>query len=125
MRLPKIGDTVTSGDALKLCLHFGFTALACRIITNPGAYKDWTFDGASMLPDWIFSRVFRIPNLTEISLRHDLKYVYGEAGNATEKLKADLEFRLEVLDDGASPLLAKLMFAFVDIFGIGSFKEWD
>jgi len=69
-----------------------------------------------------FSKVVGIPNLTEIALKHDLKYAYGAPGNKEEKLQADKEFELELLKDGASPEIAELMFKAVDIFGDGLMK---
>jgi hypothetical protein len=117
MKLPKIGDTITTEYAKELCRHFGFDYLVERLEANPEDYKSWVFDGASMIPDRLFSKLFQIPNLTEIALRHDLKYAYGESGNKREKLRADLEFELEVLNDGASAEMAKLMFAAVDVGG--------
>ncbi|WP_027147601.1 hypothetical protein [Methylobacter tundripaludum] len=75
-----------------------------------------------MIPDGLFSKVVGIPNLTEIALKHDLKYAYGAPGNKEEKLQADKEFELELLKDGASPEIAELMFKAVDIFGDGLMK---
>ncbi len=119
MMPPKIGEEITTERALGLCRHYRFDHLVKRIEEQPDSFKSWKFDGASMIPDKIFSKLFEIPNLTEIALRHDLKYAYGEPGNKKEKLKADLEFELEVLDDGASYAIAKLMFSAVDVFGEG------
>jgi len=83
----KIGNEITAEIALKLCKHYGFGQLVTRITENQEAFKNWVFDGASMIPDDIFSRVFEIPSLTEISLRHDLKYAYGDPDNEEEKTK--------------------------------------
>ncbi|MBN2428248.1 MAG: hypothetical protein JXK94_07930 [Deltaproteobacteria bacterium] len=117
MNLPKIGDPVTTEYAIELCQHFGFDYLVERLEAYPEDYKEWVFDGASMIPDNLFSKLFKIPNLTEIALRHDLKYAYGASGDNREKLKADLEFALEVLNDGASAEMTKLMFTAVDVGG--------
>ena len=117
MKLPEIGDTITTEQAIQLCEHFGYKYLVDRLNNNPVDYKTWIFDGASMVPDQLFSKLFHIPNLVEIALKHDLKYAYGEQGNDTEKLRADLEFALDILNDGASPRMAKLMFAAVDSGG--------
>ncbi len=115
--LPDIGDTITTPRAIKLCEHYGFIPLTKRLKANPHHYKDWLFDGASLLPDTLFSKVFHIPHLIEIALRHDLKYAYGELGNTTERQQADLIFKQELLADGAHPLLAWLMYRAVRIAG--------
>jgi hypothetical protein len=49
MKLPEIGDIITTPKALKLCTHFGLDYLIDRINTNPDNYKDWSFDGCSGL----------------------------------------------------------------------------
>ncbi|SHE22485.1 hypothetical protein [methanotrophic endosymbiont of Bathymodiolus puteoserpentis (Logatchev)] len=115
--LPNIDETITNDRAIELCKHFSYTHLVKRIEGSRDKYKNWVFDGASMVPDQIFAKLFHIPNLVEIALKHDLKYAYGEQGNDIEKLRADLEFELDVLNDGASPRMAKLMFAAVDLGG--------
>jgi len=117
MTLPKVDDVIDNALAKKLCEYFGYTHLVERIRSNPGGYKGWVFDGASMIPDYEFSQFFNIPNLVEIALKHDLKYAYGESGNEAEKLQADQDFESDLLDDGASPILAKFMFKSVDKFG--------
>jgi len=114
MKNTEIGDKITVERGLQLCEHFGYKHLAGRLKENPNNYKDWIFDGASMVPNKLFSRLFRIPNLTKIALKHDLKYAYGEKGNKTERLRADLEFTLDILNDGASPAMAKLILAVID-----------
>ena len=58
-----------------------------------------------------------IPDILEVALKHDLKYAYGHPGNRAEKLRADLEFEIDLLNDGASPEIARIMFAAVDIGG--------
>ena len=118
MKLPEIDDKITTEHGIQLCEHFGYKYLVDRLNKNPDDYKDWVFDGASMVPDQLFAKLFHIPNLVEIALKHDLKYAYGEQGNKTEKLRADLEFELDILNDGASPRMAKLMFTAVDLGGI-------
>lgn len=122
MILPKVDDIINNERAQELCKHFGYTHLVERIKANPDSYKEWTFDGASMIPDDAFSKAFNIPNLVEIALKHDLKYAYGESGNTDEKLKADQDFERDLINDGASPVLAKFMFKSVDKFGKEKFK---
>ncbi|WP_320047465.1 hypothetical protein [uncultured Ilyobacter sp.] len=107
MRIPKIGEIVTTSYAIELCEEFRYDYLAKRIKANKDDFKELEFDGASMVHDEILSRLHNIPHLTEIALRHDLKYAYGELGNKEEKLRADLEFALEVLNDGASANIIK------------------
>lgn len=119
MRLPDIGDNINAQLAVKLCKYYSLDYLVDRITANPNSYSVWEFDGASMISDGLFSAVFNIPNLTEIALQHDLKYAYGEAGNKVEKLRADLEFELAILNDGASVEMTKMMFAAVDLCGDG------
>ncbi len=51
MKLPEIGDIITTQKALELCAHFGLDYLVERINWNPDHYKDWPFDGCSGLPD--------------------------------------------------------------------------
>jgi hypothetical protein len=118
----KIEDVITTAMALELCKHYGFRHLVARIEEDRDVFQDWSFDGASMIPDDLVSEVASIPNLTEIVLKHDLKYAYGEPDNKEEKLKADKEFKEELLNDGASPEIAKLMFKAVDLFGDGLLK---
>lgn len=120
--IPKIGDKITTSKALELCKFYGLEYLVKRIQDDEDAFKDWVFDGASMIPDELFSRVFGIPGLTEMALRHDLKYAYGVPGNTEEKEKADNEFKEELLKDGTSPMIAQLMFKAVDIFGDGAVR---
>ena len=117
MNIPEIGEIITCDRAIELSDYYGLEYLVKRIEEKRDSFKDWEFDGVSMIPDDLFSRMFHVPNLTEIALQHDLKYAYGEAGNKTEKLRADLELELSLLNDGASPEMAKLMFTAVDIGG--------
>ena len=117
MTLPKIDDIITTEYAIQLCEHFGYKYLVTRLQEKPDNYKNWVFDGATIVNDELFSKLFHIPNLVEIYLKHDLKYAYGEQGNKVEKLRADLEFELDLLNDGASPEIAKLMFVAVDMGG--------
>ena len=117
MQLPAIGETVTPSRGRDLCLHFGYTELADRIDHDPGAFKAFVFDGASMIPDRFVSQVAKIPHLTEIALRHDLKYAYGEPGNKEERERADAAFKKEVLEDGAAPFVAEAMYQAVRLFG--------
>ena len=117
MQLPSIGDKVTVARGLDLCRHFGYFHLADRIDRDPEAFKEFEFDGASMIPDRFVSQVARIAHLTEIALKHDLKYAYGEPGNTEERERADEEFRRDLLADGAAPEVAEVMYQAVRLFG--------
>ena len=95
MRLPEIGDTITTGQALELCKHFKLDYLIERIENNQERYKSWKFDGCSGLPDKIMG-FFTGCNWEEITykccLPHDLCYGYGEEGNGIERERVDLKF---------------------------------
>jgi hypothetical protein len=115
--LPQIGDIVKTEWALELCEHFGFSHLAERIENSPVLYKEWKFDGCSMTPDRILSEIIHLPSLTEICLRHDLGYAYGDPGNEDERKLVDEKFRSELLSSGASKFAAKVMFDAVRVGG--------
>jgi hypothetical protein len=117
VELPKIGEIVTTEQALALCVHFGFNHLAERIEDNPDLFKEWKFDGCSMTPDEALAELIKVPSLTEICLRHDLGYAYGEPGNEKERLTVDRIFQNELLSAGASEFAAKAMFNAVRVGG--------
>ncbi len=81
MKLPKIGDTISTKEALELCRYFGLDYLVERIESDPEGYKDWKFDGCSGLPDELMG-LFTGCNWEDITykccLPHDLCYGYGE-----------------------------------------------
>jgi hypothetical protein len=108
--LPKIGEFVTTERALELCVYYGFDHLAGRIEENPDLFKEWEFDGCSMTPDEVLKEIIKVPSLTEICLRHDLGYAYGDPGNEKERLRVDKKFQNELLSAGASEFAAKAMF---------------
>jgi hypothetical protein len=122
--LPEIGETITSARARALCLKRGpvFDYIVKRIDGNPAEFKDWIFDGASMLPDKLMARLLRIPHLTEIALKHDLKYAYGELGNEEERLRADRELKEDLLADGTRRWLAETIFRIVRLSGSERWK---
>ena len=117
MKLPEIGETIDNEMAIELCRHFGFEELVQRIEANPESYKPWVFDGASMLPDLIVSRLINVPDLTEIALKHDLKYAYGVSGDDEDRLKADYELGVDLLASGASARVAMIFFGAVQAGG--------
>jgi len=51
LKLPEIGDIITTQKTIELCAHFGLDYLVERINANPDSYNDWSFDGCSGLPD--------------------------------------------------------------------------
>ena len=116
-KLPKIGEIVTTESALDLCVHFSLNYLAERIEDNPDHFKEWKFDGCSMTPTEVLSELIKVPSLTEICLRHDLGYAYGDPGNEKERLKVDRKFQDELLSAGASEFVAKIMFDAVRVGG--------
>jgi hypothetical protein len=115
--LPKIGEIVTTERALQLCEHYGFNYLADRIEDNPDLFKAWEFDGCSMTPTEVLSELIKVPSLTEICLRHDLGYAYGNPGNEEERLLVDKKFQNELRDGGASEFAAIAMFDAVRVGG--------
>jgi len=117
VELPKIGEIVTTERALELCLHYGFNHLAKRIKNNPDRFKDWKFDGCSMTSEEVLSKLINVPSLTEICLRHDLGYAYGNPANEKERLQVDRNFQNELLSTGANKYAAKAMFEAVRIGG--------
>jgi len=112
-KLPKIGEVVTTERALELCVHYDLNYLAERIEDNPDHFKEWEFDGCSMTPTEVLSELIKVPSLTEICLRHDLGYAYGEPGDEEERLIVDKKFQNELRDGGASEFAAKAMFGAV------------
>ena len=122
MKLPEINETITTGRGLELCQHFGFDDLAARIQDNTKQYKEWTFDGVSMAPDRLLKKLLRTPKLTEIALRHDLKYAYGRKGDKEEKMRADLALQKELIAGGTSRIIAWLMFKAVVLYGQEHFQ---
>jgi hypothetical protein len=110
VELPKIGEVVTTERAYELCVHYDLNYLAQRIADNPAHFKDWKFDGCSMTPTEVLSKAIKVPSLTEICLKHDLGYAYGDPGNEEERLMVDRLFRSELLNAGASEFVANTMF---------------
>lgn len=117
MDLPDIGDIITTEKAMQLCRHYGLNFLVDRVESHPDGYTSWTFDGCSMLPDKMISALINVDNLTEICLRHDLRYAYGEPGNREERLMADYILGLELLENGASAVVSKAFFDGVRLGG--------
>ena len=58
-----------------------------------------------------------MPNLTRISLKHDLKYAYGEPGDSKRRVLADLDFYSDLVIDGCCPEMAHVIFSAIRVFG--------
>ena len=121
MTLPKIGDTVTTADALALCQHYHLNYLVDRININPNQYHSWKFDGLSGLPDQLtgFLTGLDWEDLTYLcALPHDLAYAYGELGDENERKQADKKFKSDLIEKaGMKKFLAKLFYHAVRIGG--------
>ena len=100
MKLPSIGDIITTKEALELCRYFGLDYLVERIESHPERYKDWKFDGCSCLPDEVMG-FFTGCNWEGITYRcclpHDLCYGYGERGNSDERKRVDKIFHSDLV----------------------------
>ena len=70
-----------------------------------------------MTPDEILKELIKVPSLTEICLRHDLGYAYGDPGNQDERIIVDRIFQNDLLSAGASELASKVMFDAVRLGG--------
>jgi hypothetical protein len=127
MKLPNIGDTVTTAQALGLCRHFELEYLAERITAHPEEYREWKFDGCSGLPDEVMG-FFTGCNWKDITFKcclpHDLCYGYGEPGNREERKRVDLEFYDNLVQKAgmkewcASAFLAAVRVGGSEIFGL-------
>ena len=126
MKLPEIGDNVTTEQALKLCEHFKLDYLVKRIQENPAKYKNWVFDGCSCLRDeklgFITGCDWR--DITfKCCLPHDLCYGYGENGNEIERERVDLKFYSDLVTKAgmakwmASAFLAGVRIGGAEVFG--------
>lgn len=122
MEVPKIGSKITKWLARRWCVYLGYDDIIDDITSNPDDFESWVFDGASMINDAVFAERHNIPNLTSIAFRHDLKYAYGKPKDNVAKLRADLEFALDVLNDGASVETTLKMLWAVVVFGDGIVK---
>ncbi len=100
MKLPSIGDIITTKEALELCRYFGLDYLVERIESHPERYKDWKFDGCSCLPDEVMG-FFTGCNWEGITYRcclpHDLCFGYGGRGNSVERKRVDETFHSDLV----------------------------
>ena len=99
MKLPEIGDVITTKEALELCRYFGLDYLVERIESDPERYK-------------------------ECCLPHDLCYGYGEPGNDIERKRVDLKFYSDLMTKAgmkkwyASAFLAGVRIGGAEEFGL-------
>jgi len=125
MKLPEIGDTISTEEALELCRHFGLDYLVKRIESDPESYREWKFDGCSCLPDELMG-LFTGCDWKDITykccLPHDLCYGYGELGNKAERKRVDEQFYSDLVNKAdmkkwaASAFLAAVRIGGAEIF---------
>ena len=122
MNFPQIGDTITTERAIELCRFFKFDFLVERISFSPEKYTSWRFDGCSLVPERLAAQLMGVQkkDLMCVCLKHDLKYGYGRAGDAEERLKADYELGLDLLAVGAKAMASRSFFESVRLGG----GEW-
>ncbi|RJQ72297.1 MAG: hypothetical protein C4519_18595 [Desulfobacteraceae bacterium] len=125
MDLPRIGDTVTTQQALALCAHFELDYLVRRINAHFDQYDSWKFDGCSGVPDEMLGLFTgcRWEDITfKCCLPHDLCYAYGEPGNDIERQRVDLNFYNDLVSKaGMRKFLAS---AFLEAVRIGGKEEF-
>ena len=127
MKLPEIGDTISTEEALELCRYFGLDYLVERIESHPESYKDWEFDGCSCLPDELMG-LFTGCDWKDITykccLPHDLCYGYGELGNKAERKRVDEQFYSDLMNKaGMKKWAASAFLAGVRIGGAEIFRR--
>ncbi|MGD8389049.1 MAG: hypothetical protein PVG49_18020 [Desulfobacteraceae bacterium] len=115
MRLPEIGEVVTTEWALELCRDFGLEHLAERIKADPEAFQPWRFDGCSCLPDEMLG-ILASGDWRQITyeccLPHDLAYAYGEPGNKDERRRSDRKLERDLIERaGMAPWIAAMFHA--------------
>lgn len=127
MKLPEIGHTIATQEALRLCQHYNLDYLIERIETNAKAYESWRFDGCSGLPDEVLG-FFTGCNWEDITykccLPHDLCYGYGEPENDIERERVDIKFYSDLVTKAgmkkwwASAFLAAVRIGGAEQFGL-------
>lgn len=111
MNLPLKNEIVPMEQIKELCMAKGLKELWQKIEEDPPEL-DFKSDGCSMWPDkWL--KV----NFYSACFFHDLKYWAGHKGEERERLKADAEFIIDLLECGASTKMCELMFKGVRIGG--------
>ena len=121
IKLPEIGQTITPDYAERLCEHFKIYYLANRIQANMENLKPFVFDGCSGIDDEQMARwkVLNLPwdKILICCLRHDLKYAFGKKHTWKERLVADLEFQVDLLEAGVPKTVASVFFRAVRALG--------
>lgn len=128
MKIPQIGDTITTQWALELCEYFGLDYLVKRIQDNPDAYRDWEFDGCSGFRDqllryfkWLIKAAWQdITN--ECCLPHDLSFAYGDPGNKKEFKMVNKKFFIDLVKVGTKAWAARIFKYAVKTFGWKNFR---
>ena len=108
--LPEIGQTISTRKALELCRYYDLAELVRRIEVDSGNYNEWIFEGCSMTPTIALGNLINVPSLTEICLKHDLAYAYGDPGNSKERKQVDQKFYQNLTEAGASEFAAKALY---------------
>ena len=125
MKLPEIGDIITTKEALGLCRYLGLDYLIERIESDPERYKDWKFDGCSGLPDQVmgfFTGCDWKYIIYKCCLPHDLCYAYGDLGNKIERKQVDDKFYSDlIIKAGMKKWCASAFLAGVRIGGAEEF----
>ena len=101
MNYPEIDEIITTERALELCKHFELNHLVERILKNPDQYKEWPFDGVSVLCERFAAGVAHVDQeilTNHCALPHDLEYAYGIPGDKKDKKRVDDEFKQNLLN---------------------------
>ena len=125
MKLPEIGEIITTQRALELCRHFNLDHIVAMIEANPESFTHWKFDGCSCLPDKSLGR-FTGCECRDIIFRcclpHDLRYAYGEPGNHAERKRVDAKLYSDLVTKaGMKKWMASAFYVGVRIGGVESF----
>ena len=120
-----IGQIVTPKMGLELARYFKLDYLIERLEKHPDKYKDFVWDGCSMIPDRLLT-VFTGINWRQITynccMPHDCAYAYGELGNKKEKQKADFKLIDDLLTIGMLTWQVQLFYNAVEIGGAEHLK---
>lgn len=106
-----IGEEITTERARALAIALGLSNVVAAIDREPEAFKPWVFDGVSVLDDRLAGWLTGLgPAVTEIALRHDLKYAYGRPGFERERMLADIDLLRELVLAGGDLEMAHAFF---------------
>ncbi len=124
MILPTIGDTITTDRARELAVALDLPHVVALIDAEPEAFKEWVFDGVSILDDHLAGALTGIEDrVTAIALVHDLQYAYGRMGDEKARARADTRFRADLLAAGANAVMSELFYLAVHLGGAGSIRR--